>query len=156
MENDHPQGSSDTIKIFYNHFFHLVAIFCLNYIYKNVTNKELNDKLNEGSDDDEGEIDSDFDEAELDDIDEIDAEESDDEDNRVEESQSNGKKAKRAKNLREVRDNKKKKFNNRKPQRKPPTKIVYETETERNTSSKKKENVKHFQKLNSFNKKLTF
>ena len=45
----------------------------------------------------------------------------------------------------------KKKFNKKKP-----TKIVYETEAERNTSNKKKEHVKHFSKMNSFNKKLTF
>jgi hypothetical protein len=116
--------------------------------------KELNQKLNEDESGEEGEIDSDFDEAELDVDEDDDYEETDDEDNRVEESQSNGKKAKRAKNLREVRDNKKKKFN--KKIQKKPTKIVYETEAERNTSNKKKEHVKNFSKINFLNKKLTF
>jgi protein MAK16 len=117
--------------------------------------EELNEKLRESGDDDgdEGEIDSDFDEAELDDMND-DESESDDQDNRVEEKRpQNGQSGKRAKNLREVRDNKKKKFG--KQQRKAPTKIVYETETERNSSNKKKGNVRTFSKLNSFNKKFT-
>ncbi|CAF0857137.1 unnamed protein product [Brachionus calyciflorus] len=114
------------------------------------SDEEIEEMDKKFDDNDEGEIDSDYDEEEEADISDSELLGEDDGIDEDDEDMEDNKKGKRPSNLKEVRNNKKKKANDRKTvlSGKKPVKIEYETE--RNT------NKKNGIKINNKNKKLSF